>query len=179
MLYLVIVISITMVLGTSILSISMVNFQISKFSSNGKQTFYLAEDGINKSYLASSNLILDAIQNSKVITQEYLEIYPTNTVEANSIFDLNYKSQILSNINKVLPSESNPKIEITNLSSLNFIAGKLMVKIKSTYESQEGITKIVLADFVIIAPKYSDVNNSITISNYIIINNWKIDTRSA
>ena len=179
MLYLVIVISITMMLATSILSIAMVNFQLSKYSSEGKQTFYFAEDGINKSYVSSTNLILEAVQISKIMAEEYLEINPTKIIEAESLFVLNFKSYVLSNINNAISSKSNPDIEITNLGSLNFIYEKLTVKIKSTYQSQEGITKIVLADIVIIAPKYNDVKSALTISNYIIINNWKIDSRSA
>lgn len=170
---LVIGIAIIIVLGTSLMGVSMINYRIKKSNTEIKQSFYMAETGINTSFVSAHDLLVEAINDSSEKAENYLLIYPLNEIEAESIFSDNFKIFLINKIASRINENTNPQIEITNTQSLVFIGNKLTISIKSKYISKDNVESTTMADLVIVVPDYHYIDST-DYSKLISLNNWKI-----
>lgn len=170
---LVIGIAIIIVLGTSLMGVSMINYRIKKSNTEIKQSFYMAETGINTSFVSAYDLLVEAINDSSEKAENYLLIYPLNEIEAESIFSDNFKIFLINKIASRINENTNPQIEITNTQSLVFIGNKLTISIKSKYISKDNVESTTMADLVIVVPDYHYIDST-DYSKLISLNNWKI-----
>lgn len=169
---LVIVIAIVIVLGVSILNISMMQYELKRFNTESKKNFYMSETGLNLAYVDACKLASDAVEDSLDKANEYLLLYPLNEMEAENIFNVNYKSYITANLENSVYRGSNPTVEITNGGTLLFIGDKLTANVKSKYNS-ENIEKTTCVDLIILVPSYYYIkNNSADLLNYVSFDNW-------
>lgn len=170
---LVIVIAVIIALGTSLMSVSMMHYRIKKSNTEIKQSFYMSEKGINTSFSNAYNLVVEAIADSIDKAEEYLSVYPTNINEAANIFSNNYIIFILGQVESRINKNENPKIEITNVSSLFFINKELSMSIKSEYVSNNHVEATIMADLIITVPDY-DLIDHIDFATLIVLDNWKV-----
>lgn len=70
---LVIAIAIISLLGTSVLGVTMLNLKVKKTNTEIKESFYLSESGLDKSYDATYKLVIDAINISNNNAQLFLQ----------------------------------------------------------------------------------------------------------
>lgn len=169
---LVIVMTIIITLGVSILNISMMHYNIKKFNTESKQSFYKSETGLNTAYVDACELINEAIVDSTEKTEEYLNEFTLNEIEIENIFRVKYRLYIVENIADAIYKKSNPIVEITNVSTLFFVEDKLTVNVKSKYNSINK-DEITYVDIVILIPKYVDVkDNAFEATDYISFDNW-------
>src|SRR5690606_20883831 len=96
LLFLVIVIALIIVLGASVLNIVIKQYEIKMFNTDDKQSYYMSETGLNEAYVRSCVLINESISESLQDAEEYLFINPLNEIEAENIFDTEYKLNIES-----------------------------------------------------------------------------------
>ncbi len=170
-------VTITTVLGTSLLIVSMMNFKIKKNNSDARKAFYLAEAGLNNAYADVYELIIESIEDSKEIALEYLDIYPTDESEAENIFINSYKSFISSNIKNRVDKYSNPRVQIFDGEPIVFIADKLTVSVLSKYKGKGEIIKIARVNLVITIPDFDDmIAGSIDISELITPENYQLNS---
>ncbi len=170
-------VTITTVLGTSLLIVSMMNFKIKKNNSDARKAFYLAEAGLNNAYADVYELIIESIEDSKEIALEYLDIYPTDESEAENIFINSYKSFISSNIKNRVDKYSNPRVQISDGEPIVFIADKLTVSVLSKYKGKGEIIKIARVNLVITIPDFDDmIAGSIDISKLITPENYQLNS---
>lgn len=172
---LVITITITMVLGVSLLIVTMVNFKIKKSNTEIRQSLYMSEAGLNKAYVDAFELVSDGINDSKEHVQDYLLIYPLNEDEAENIFINNYKMFITGQIKNKIFNNLNPFVKVTNEGALLFIIDKLTVCIQSKFTNKSDIVKTTSVNLIIGVPSYSDVfDNTIDISTLLMLENWEL-----
>jgi len=169
---LVIVMTIIIALGVSILDIAMMQYNIKKYNTEAKQSFYMSETGLNEAFVDAYKLIGEATEDSLIKAEEYLLLFPLNESEAESIFKANYKLYITVNLrNRVLKS-SNPAVEVTNENPLVFVDDMLTANVMSKYNSVN-IEKITFVDLIILVPGYYYIKNNVfDISDYIMFDNW-------
>lgn len=170
---LVIIISVVITLGTSLMSISIMHYKIKKSNTEIKKSFYMSETGINESFSNAYDLIVEAVGDSIEKAEEYLVIYPLNTSEAANIFDNNFKTFVVGEIEDRINKNSNPKIEIVNSEVLLFINNSITVSIKSKYISNSGVESTTIADLTILVPDYNLID-FIDLSMLISVDNWII-----
>lgn len=171
-------VTITTVLGISLLIVSMMNFKIMKNNSDARKAFYLAEAGLNNAYADVYELIIESIEDSKEKALDYLELYPTDESEAENIFINSYKVYISSNIISRVAKYSNPGVQIVEEESVAFIEDKLNVSVLSKYKGNGGIIKIARVNLVITIPDFDDIIvGSIDISVLITPENWVLSTK--
>lgn len=170
-------VTITTVLGTSLLIVSMMNFKIKKNNSDARKAFYLAEAGLNNAYADVYELIIESIEYSKEIALDYLDIYPTDESEAENIFINSYKSFISSNIKSRVDKYSNPRVQITDGEPIVFIADKITVSVLSKFKGKGEIIKIARVNLVITIPDFDDmIAGSIDISELITPENYQLNS---
>lgn len=169
---LVIAISVIIILGTSLMNVSMMHYKIKKSNTEMKKSFYMSEKGLNTSFSIAYNLAVESVEDSIEKSNEYLLIYPSNSNEAANIFSNNFKVYILGRIESSINKNDNPKIEIINSDSLVFIDGELSISIKSKYISNDGVEATTLTDLIITVPDYDSID-TIDFSSLIYFNNWK------
>ncbi|MFA9423509.1 MAG: hypothetical protein ACERLG_08010 [Sedimentibacter sp.] len=169
---LIIVMAIIIVLGASVLNMAVMQYNIKKFNTQAKQSFYMAETGLNVAFVDAYELMDDAVEDSLKKANEYLLLFPLNEVEAENIFRESYKIYMTTNLEKTVYRNSNPMVEITNGATLLFCSDKLKVNIKSKYNS-ECIEKTACVDIIILIPDYYDLKNNLAdLLNYISFNGW-------
>lgn len=151
---LILIMAAIILMGTSLLNITMSQFQIRKFNSEIKQASYLSEDGLNHAYLRVYDLICEAAENSVNRADEYLLTMPGDMVGATNLFNSSYKSYIINNVLSRVYSNSNPYTDITNKSGMIFVGEELKVNISSNYISETGLEKKIIADIIILVPDY-------------------------
>jgi hypothetical protein len=168
---LVIVIALVIVLGTSVLNISVKQYAIKKFNIDSKQAFYTSETGLNEAYVRACLLIDESIIKARQIAEDYLLIYPLNLIEAENIFITNYKIHLRANIEDRIETEANPSVEVWN-DTLVFIDDALTVILKSSYYHND-IDKITGVELVISVPDFHDVSeDAYNVRDYIKFKNW-------
>lgn len=170
---LVIAISIIIALGISLLSVSMMHFRIKKTNTEIKKAFYMAETGINRAYIDAYDLVMEAVTDSVEKSEEYLLIYPLNSIDAANLFEDNYKVYITGQIANRIKKNSNPYVAVSNAETLFFIDDKLIISIKSKQISENKVEKTISTDLIILVPDYY-LMNSIDLSMLLSFNNWKI-----
>ncbi len=170
---LIITISITMMLGASLLVVTMMNYKISKANSEIKQASYMSETGLNSAYVDAYDLVNNAIIDSVEKVEEYTKIYPFNFTEAENLFANNYKLFITTQITNEINDNNNPYVQVINVDRLAFGIDKLTVCVQSKYYTDTNVLKKSSVDLIIQVPDYNDaVNNTIDISNVIKLENW-------
>jgi cell division protein FtsL len=171
MVLLVIAMAVIMALGVSILNVAMMQYNIRNYSTDSKQSFYKAEDGLNAAFSNIYSLIEEASLSAMDEAEEYLNLYPLDESGAESIFSAAFKSHVTVNFKNRAGSNSNPKVIITN-QSLIFIGNKLTANLISYY-SADKIEKNVKANIIVLVPSYSDVKNDIfEAADCIGFDNW-------
>ena len=169
---LIIVMAIIIALGVSVLDITVMQHNVKIFNTEAKQSFYMAETGLNVAYVDAYGLMEEATEDSLEKAEEYLFLFPLNEIEAENIFKENYKLYITANLENCVYKGSNPVVEITNGGTLLFVGDKLTANVKSKYNS-ENIEKTACVDLIILVPGYYEIkNNSADLLNYISFDNW-------
>ena len=169
---LIIAMAIIITLGVSVLDIAVMQYNIKKNNTEAKQSFYMAETGLNVAFVDAYGLMDEAAEDSLKKAYEYLLLFPLNEMEAENVFRENYKLYMTANLENSVYRGSNPIVEITNGGTLLFIGDKLTANVKSKYNS-ENIEKTACVDIIILVPDYYDFkNNSADLSHYINFNDW-------
>ena len=169
---LVIVIALVMVLGVSVLNIVVNQYEIKMFNSETKQSFYMAETGLNEAYVRTCVLINESIQTALQLTEEYLAIYPLNETEAKDMFVTSYIQSIRLNIKSRIDTSLNPSVETIN-SPLLFYNNVLKVPLLSSYVNLGNNAKHMWVDLIISVPEFSDiVDSGYDVKDYIEFDNW-------
>ncbi|MBP1927326.1 hypothetical protein J2Z76_003223 [Sedimentibacter acidaminivorans] len=170
---LIITISITMMLGASLLVVTMMNFKINKANSEIKQASYMSESGLNSAYVDAYDLVNNAIVDSVEKVEEYIKINPFNVTDAENVFANNYKLFITGQITNKINDNNNPYIQVINVDKLAFGIDKLTVCVQSKYYSDTNVFKTSSVDIIIQVPDYNDaIDNTIDISNVLKLENW-------
>lgn len=170
---LVIIIALVIVLGTTVLNVVMKQYEIKRFNTDAKQSFYMSETGLNEAYVRSCILINESIAKALQMAEEYLVVNPLNEIEAENIFITNYKLSIKSNIKKRIDTAANPSVEIRNGDVLVFIDNVLKVFIRSSYIHGSNVEKLTWVELVISVPEFDDVINGVyDVKDYIEFANW-------
>lgn len=171
MVLLVIAMAVIIALGVSILNIAMVQYNIRNYSSEAKQSFYMAETGLNVAFSQGYALIEEAAEESLVQADEYLYLYPLDEIGAESVFNAQFKSFITYNFKNRAESQSNPTVKVVN-QNLVFSGNKLTAHLISAC-STDNIEKHVEADIIVLVPAYSDVKNNVfDAADCIMFDNW-------
>jgi len=172
---LIITITITMVLGASLLVVTMMNFKINKANSEMKQALYMSESGLNNAYVDAYDLVNNAIIDSLEKVEEYIKIYPSNITEAENVFINSYKLFITGQITNKINDNKNPYVQVINVENLAFSIDKLTVCIQSKYYNDINILKTSSVNLIILVPDYNDaINNTIDISDVLKLENWAL-----
>ena len=170
---LVIVIALVIVLGASVLNVSVNQYAIKKFNIDSKQAFYISETGLNEAYVKACVLIDESIIKAVQMAEDYLLLNPSNKNEADNIFMANYKIYLRTNIGNRIEIAANPSVEIWNDDTLVFIDDALTVILKSSYLHENNIDKVTGVELVISVPDFNDVSEGIyDVKNYICFKNW-------
>jgi hypothetical protein len=173
LLLLVIIIAVIMALGITLLSVSMTQYKIKKSNSEIKQSFYMAEMGINTSFNNAYELVIDATNSAIKKADDYLLVYPLDNSQAECIFSDSFKLAVIGQIEIRINKNENPKIEIANPEMLVFIDEKLIVSIESKYILKDSVEATTMIDLIIVVPNYDSVD-SIDFASLITLDNWKI-----
>ncbi len=169
---LVIVIALVIVLGTSILNVVMRHYEIKKFNTDSRQSFYMSETGLNEAYVRSCVLMNESILYALQMAEDYLAINPSDIREANNIFITNYKLNIASNIKKRIDTSKNPTVVTIN-SPLSFVNNSMRISVRSSYADEHNAAKLMWVDLIISVPEFDDViNGGCEVKNYIELANW-------
>lgn len=158
LLLMIMVIAAVIMLGTTLLSITMSQYQIRKSNSDVKRAFYLSETGLNESYLRAYELIQDGSADALSKAEEYLIINPEEIEEVKNIFKNNYKQYVIKNAKIYINSSSNPTLTLVNADSLLFKNDKLNMRISSKYISTKGIEKTIAADVIVSIPDFIEAS---------------------
>ncbi|KAF5056755.1 hypothetical protein SDC9_49110 [bioreactor metagenome] len=171
MVLLAIAMAVIMALGVSILNIAMMQYNIRNYSTDSKQSFYRAEDGLNEAFSNVYTLIEEAAQSAIDEAEEYLNLYPLDECGAESIFSAEFKNYVTFNFKNRAESNSNPTVKITE-QNLLFFGNNLRAHLTSIYRTEK-IEKHVEVDIVVLVPDYLDVKNNISeTSDSIMFDNW-------
>lgn len=171
---LIVVIALLSALGASLLNTVFLNYGIETFNRESKQAFYLAENGLNVSYVNACNLIDEAVDDSLDMADLYLFDFPADRVKAESIFYNNYKLFIESRICGAIKSCGNPFVEVRNSDSLAFRNNLLSVAVRSSYIHTDGLEKLTRVNLIISVPRYDDVVDGVyDIKDYLEFSDWK------
>jgi hypothetical protein len=171
---LVIIIGLVIILGTSVLYVVIKQYEIKKFNTDAKQSFYISETGLNEAYVKSCVLIDESIRRALNIAEEYLALNPLNIIEAENIFITNYKLNIKSNIKNKINTSANPSVEIRNEDSLVFTGNTLTVLLSSRYINNS-VEKLIWVELKMSVPEFDDVAYGVyDVSDYIEFDNWSI-----
>lgn len=170
---LVIVISLVIVLGTAVLNVVIKQYEIKRFHTDAKQSFYMSETGLNEAYMMTCVLINESIIKAVQMAEEYLTVYPLNIVEAKNIFDTNYKLNVKSNIRNRIDTFVNPSVEIRDNDTLLFIDNVITVLIRSSYMHENNVEKLTWVELIISVPEFNDVLDGMyNADDYIEFKNW-------
>lgn len=165
---LVIITAVIILIGTSLLNITVSQYKIRKSNSEVKRAFYMSEAGLYKAYVRVLELLCEAVDDSISKADEYLLTMPEDLSGASLLFKNNYKHYIIKNVINAVYDSSNPHTDVTNKANLAFISDKLIVKISSKYISDVGIEKTTAADVVISVPDYAETKNGLTDINLLM-----------
>jgi hypothetical protein len=169
---LVVVIALVIVLGLSVLNSAVNYYAIKKFNTDSKESFYMAETGLNEAYVMTCDLINESIEESLQMADDYLLVNPHSQAEAENIFVVNYMIHIRANIGDRIKTGENPFIEIRN-EDLIFVDDILSVMLKASYMHENNVSKVTGAEFVISVPGYNEVSSgTYDVRNYIKLQNW-------
>lgn len=172
---LLIIIAVIIFLGVSLMSLTLINYQIKKTNSDIKQSFYMSENGLNESYVNANDLMINAVNDSIEKSENYLLLNPLDELGALNIYKDNFKSYILSRVSNNINDNSNPIIIITNVPLLYFIGDILTVSIQSKYTSSNNIVKTTKIDLKIAIPNYSEaITGTLDYSKYLKFDNYNI-----
>ncbi|MDF2677830.1 MAG: hypothetical protein K0Q97_2161, partial [Bacillota bacterium] len=172
---LLIIIAVIIFLGVSLMSLTLINYQIKKTNSDIKQSFYMSENGLNESYVNAHELMINAVNDSIEKAENYLLLNPVDELGALNIYKYNFKSYILSRISSSINDNSNPIIIIINAASLYFIGDNLTVSVQSKYISPNNIEKATKVDLKIIIPNYNEaISKTVDYSKYLKFDNYNI-----
>lgn len=153
MLLMVMIIAAVIMLGTTLLGITMSQYKIRKSNSDIRRAFYLSETGINEAYLDFYDLINIASNKALLKAEEHLSLNPDDITGAINIFKSNYKQYVINNALSYINNNGNPKIKVVT-DSLYFTNEKLNIKVSSKYISSGGIEKTIAADIIILIPDF-------------------------
>jgi len=161
------------VLGASVLNVSVNQYAIKKFNIDSKQAFYISETGLNEAYVKACVLIDESIIKALLMAKGYLLLNPLNEIEAENTFITNYIDYLKTNIENIIETAANPSVEIWNDDTLVFIDDALTVILKSSYLHENNIDKVTGVELVISVPDFNDVSEGIyDVKNYICFKNW-------
>jgi hypothetical protein len=169
-----IIIALITVMGSAALSLTFSYFQIKKSYSEIRRSFYMSEKGLDAAYSNCHEVIKNAVCYSLPIAEDYLELYPSEMNEAESVFKENYKLYILNHMSEI-KSTYNPSIEISNEDALAFTGESLTADIASCYISEKDVKQSVGYQLVVKVPMLSDVSMSTENFTFLIsTENWSI-----
>ena len=170
---LIIIISLVVVLGTAVLNVVIKQYEIKRFHTDAKQSFYMSETGLNEAYIRTCTLIDESIIKAVQMAEDYLIVYPLNIVEAENIFDTNYRLNVKSNIKSRIETSQNPSVEIRNSSTLLFIDNVITVLIRSSYMHENNVEKLTWVELIVRVPVFDDVIDGMyNADDYIEFKNW-------
>jgi len=78
---LVMAIAVITILGTAVLGVTMMNLKIKKTNTAIKQSFYLSESGLDKAYDRAYDFVVDAINQSNIEAQSFLQEFTPEKLE--------------------------------------------------------------------------------------------------
>ncbi len=172
MVLLIIVIALVIVLGSSVLNVAFKQYEIRKFNTDSKQSFYMSETGLNEAYVKSCVLIDESIVKALQMAVDYLLSNPLNEIEAENIFITNYKIYLTANIENRIETSANPSVEIWN-NSIVFNNNTLTLILKSSYHHENDVDRVTGVELVIWVPDFNDVHaGSYDVRSYIGFKNW-------
>lgn len=158
-------------LGVSILSISMIQYNIKKTNTEAKQAFYMAETGLNEAYSKAYVLTDEACDYSKSKAEEYLESFPEDENGAENVFAANFKSYILNNLKGRVEDSYNPVVAVTN-NVLLFSGSSLTANLRSVF-SAEKVERKIDAQIVISVPSLNSLSSAnFKAADYVKFTNW-------
>ncbi len=167
------VITLTIGAGIALLSVTMINYKISVSRKIIKQSLYMAELGINNSYVRAYRLTEDAVSESLKKSNEYLADNPADYAGAEIIFKDNYKLFVQSQINSRVSDIANPNVQILNLSTLYFDTNTMTASIMSKYQSDKNDMKAVSAKLIFKIPNYYEAaDGKIIYKDIVSLKNW-------
>lgn len=156
LLLMVMIIAAVIMLGTTLLGITMSQYKIRKSNSDIRRAFYLSETGINEAYLDVYDLINIASNHALLKAEEHLSLNSDDITGATDIFKSNYKQYVINNVLNYINNNGNPKIKVVT-DSLKFENEKLIIKVSSKYISSGGVEKTIAADIIISIPDFVEV----------------------
>ncbi|KGG81443.1 hypothetical protein Y919_00330 [Caloranaerobacter azorensis H53214] len=192
--FLMIIMTVLILLGVTILTISVTNFKFKMINSKVKKNFYMTEAGLDEAYIIVKNLIIEAIEEGNKSVDDFImdldleegSIYMkedgTVDLEAlnqaqNELFKDVYKNYILKNIKSRLENSNNYTIEskgikpqICILNDISYFSDdRLKLDIESTFKRDE-IEKKIKVSFVIGVPDYNEPIYITSVANEIPVN---------
>lgn len=171
MVLLVIAMAVIMALGVSILNIAMMQYNIRNYSIDSKQSFYMAEDGLNEAFSHTYILIKEASQSAFDEAENYLNLNPLDESGAESVFTAKFKYYVTANFKNRAESNHNPSVYNTD-HNLFFSGNRLTAHLVSVFTTDK-IEKHVEANIVVLVPDYLDVkNNFFDAADFIMFDNW-------
>lgn len=202
---LLLIVSVVVLIGTLVMSLAVNNFKTKKTNSLVKQNFYLAEAGIDESYIVTMEFIDRAVNyalskveefdevNSQInhsIPNKLLSVSNEITEERkNIIFNSAFKSFIKGNCTDISPNYSliavlkkfDSYVVYQNgypqiSPKLTEYADYFLVEVKSTY-MKKNIKNEVTLKYKIIIPKYNDLilSDQFESKDIIEIIEWKME----
>ena len=174
MVLLVIIIALIIILGTSVLSVAVKQYEIKRVSIESKQCFYMSERGLNEAYVKSCALIDESIGDALQLVENYLIINPLDLIGAKNIFIANYRIYIGTNIKDRIEFSANPSVAVWNDRPLMFDDNDMLrLILKSKYINENKVDRTTGVDLVISVPDYGDVaDGAYDVRDYIEFQNW-------
>ncbi|WP_069649466.1 pilus assembly PilX N-terminal domain-containing protein [Caloranaerobacter ferrireducens] len=178
--FLMIIMTVLILLGVTILTISVTNFKFKMTNSKVKKNFYMTEAGLDEVYIITKNLIIEAIGEGNKSVEDFIKnldlgegsiyIKEDGTIDLetlnqaqNELFKDAYKTYVLNNIKNRLENSNNytlesdgtkPQIRILN-DIFSFSEDKLELDIESTFIKDE-IEKKIKISLIINTPNYNE-----------------------
>lgn len=196
-------ISVIVLIGTMAMSLAVINFKMKKTNSSVKQNFYLAEAGIDESYIIAKDFVYKAVNYALSKVEEFDEIesqindgfkYRLFSIDnelteerKNIVFSRAFKNFIKGNCTDISPNHS--LITVLRKSESYIVydngypkispkitekADYFLIEVKSTYIKGNVKNEITLI-YKIVIPRYNDCisNNDLEPEDIIKIVEWK------
>lgn len=162
-----------MILGTSIITLSLTNYKIKRVNSEVKYGFYYAEGALEESVIILNKIISNAIKSANNKVQEEASKNNGNGhgnkhIDVNTIFSNEYTEYIANQLETQLLDINNYRYFNEDISIQVIKLYNLKYTIVVTYTDK--IIKSLSHDVDISIPNYEETNNDlINISNFKII----------
>lgn len=165
---LVIVMGAVIIMGISLLNITMTQYKIRRSNSEVKRAFYMAETGLNEAFLRVYDLMNESSDYGLIKADEYLLSFPEDISGAALKYKSSYKQMMVNRAAGAVYSSSNPYTAVNNQVGLTFVSEKLTLKVSSKYIAESGVEKNIAADIVVFVPDYAEAKSN-TVDFFLLI----------